>query len=269
MTDVDRPRSMTVARSPLKSVALPSEHGGWGLTAEPAILGLAVAPSVPALALAIVAFTAFLARTPLKVLLVDRHRGRSLERTGLARRVLAVEAFLATGLLVIATLTASAAFWWPMVVALPLVATELWFDMRSRSRRLVPELAGASGIAAIAAMSVLAAGHPSGEASAAWLVLVARAFTSIPHVRAQIQRRHGRTTPAGELLAADAAAIAVAAGAVLADPGATAGAVAVAGLVVVQRVTMHTDAPVKVIGVRQTILGLAVVTATAAGLRLA
>jgi hypothetical protein len=32
-------------RSRLRSVALPSEHGGWGLTLEPAVLGLLVAPS--------------------------------------------------------------------------------------------------------------------------------------------------------------------------------------------------------------------------------
>ena len=29
-------------RSPLRTVALPSEHGGWGLTLEPVLLGLLV-----------------------------------------------------------------------------------------------------------------------------------------------------------------------------------------------------------------------------------
>ena len=36
---------MRTARSPLRAVAVPSEHGGWGLTAEPVLLGLIVAPS--------------------------------------------------------------------------------------------------------------------------------------------------------------------------------------------------------------------------------
>ena len=36
-------------RSMLRSVAVPTEHGGWGLTAEPVVLGLAVAPSAAAL----------------------------------------------------------------------------------------------------------------------------------------------------------------------------------------------------------------------------
>jgi hypothetical protein len=77
------------ARSPLRAVALPTEHGGWGLTAEPALLGLLVSPSVAGVALGLGALVAFLARTPLRVVLVDRWRGRDLDRTRLARRVLA------------------------------------------------------------------------------------------------------------------------------------------------------------------------------------
>ena len=57
---------------------MPDEHGGWGLTAEPALLGLLVAPSWAGAALGIAAFLAFLVRTPLKLVLVDRWRGRWL-----------------------------------------------------------------------------------------------------------------------------------------------------------------------------------------------
>jgi hypothetical protein len=65
-------------------VALPSEHGGWSLTLEPVALGLLVAPSWPGLALGAAALVAFVARTPLKVVLVDRWRHRWLARTRLA-----------------------------------------------------------------------------------------------------------------------------------------------------------------------------------------
>ncbi len=68
-------------RSTLRSVAVPSEHGGWGLTLEPGLLGLLVAPGAAGVCLAVAAFVAFLARTPLKVVLVDRRRGRWLGRT--------------------------------------------------------------------------------------------------------------------------------------------------------------------------------------------
>ena len=58
-------------RSEFRSVALPSEHGGWGLTAEPALVGLIVAPSAAGACLAGAALTAFLVRTPLKVAAVE------------------------------------------------------------------------------------------------------------------------------------------------------------------------------------------------------
>jgi hypothetical protein len=47
-------------------VAIPSEHGGWGLTFEPVLLGLLVEPSWPGVAIGAAALTAFLVRTPLK-----------------------------------------------------------------------------------------------------------------------------------------------------------------------------------------------------------
>ena len=76
-------------RSALRSVALPTEHGGWGLTLESVVLGLAVRWSAPGAVLAVAAFLAFLARTPLKVVLVDLRRHRVLPRTRPARIVLA------------------------------------------------------------------------------------------------------------------------------------------------------------------------------------
>jgi len=138
---------------------IPSEHGGWGLTLEPVVLGLLVAPSVAGVAIGIAAFLAFLVRTPLKMLLVDRHRNRELERDRLARRVVAAEAVALAAMVVVAFTRADAEWVVPFVVALPLFAVELWFDARSRSRRLVPELCGAVGISAAAAAIALAGGE--------------------------------------------------------------------------------------------------------------
>lgn len=258
----------TAVRSPLRSVAVPTEHGGWGLTAEPVILGLAVAPSIAGACVGAAAFLAFLARTPLRIVLVDRHRNRDLDRTALARRVLLVEIAAIVTLVGTAAVTASGRFWWPAAIAAPLVAIELWFDTRSRSRRLVPELAGTYGICAVAAMILLAAGHPSTEAVAAWLILAGRATTAIPHVRAQIARLHHRPWSSRDLLVADATAFALAAAAAATDPAVAAGSVAVVGMVALQRITAAKPVPATVIGIRQSVLGLAVVAATAVGIHL-
>jgi hypothetical protein len=256
-------------RSPLRSVAVPSEHGGWGLTAEPVVLGLAVAPSIAGVCLGAAAILAFLARTPLRLVLVDRHRNRDLDRTALARRVLLIEVAAIVTLVATAAVTASGRFWWPAAIAAPLVATELWFDTRSRSRRLVPELAGTYGICSVAAMILLASGHPPSEATAAWLILAGRATTAIPHVRAQIARLHQRPWSSRDLIVADVAAVAVAATAVVIDPAVAAGALVVVGVVAIQRMAAATPVPAKVIGIRQTVLGLAVVAATTVGIHLA
>lgn len=256
-------------RSRLRSVAMPSEHGGWGLTGEPVLLGLAVAPSIAGLCIGVAAVLAFLARTPLRIVLVDRHRHRDLERTALARRVLAVEVAVIIVLAAIALWRAETMFWWPVLIAAPLVAIELVYDMRSRSRRLAPELAGTFGICSVAAMILLAGGRDTPEAIAVWLILAARATTAIPHVRALIARMRGRTPSSTGLLLADAAALALAVVAAVLAPATTAGAVAVAAVVVIQRVTATKPAPPKVVGIRQTILGLGVVVATVIGIHLA
>jgi len=256
-------------RAPLRTVALPTEHGGWGLSAEPGLLGLLLVPSVAGACLAVAAVLAFVARTPLRFVLVDRHRGRSLPRTALARKVLLAETVVLVALVATAVVTADGAFWWPAVVAAPLVGLELWFDTRSRSRRLLPELAGAVGVSAVAAMIVLAGGHGSAEATSAWLVLAARAITAIPHVRAQILRMHGRPVAASTLVAADACSVVAAAAAVLLEPSMLAGAIAVLVVIGFERLTDRSVAPPTVIGIRQMLLGLMVVVVTALGVHLA
>src|SRR5690606_22748321 len=155
-----RPVAPPQARPAWRAVALPDEHGGWGLSAEPALLGLLVAPSWAGGALAAGAVLAFLARTPLKLVLVDRWRGRWLPRTRLAARVAAAELALLAALGAAALALAGPAWLVPVAAAAPLVAVELWFDMRSRGRRLTPELCGAIGVSAVAAAVALAGGAP-------------------------------------------------------------------------------------------------------------
>jgi hypothetical protein len=259
-------RSGATQRGALRSVALPVEHGGWALTLEPAVLGLFVAASGAGWCLAAAALVAFVARTPLKVVLVDRWRKRSLGRTVVAARVAAIELLALAVLVTAAAVLAASAFWWPLVVAVPLVGVELWFDMRSRSRRLVPELAGAIGVCAVVAMIVLAAGAESRLALGLWLILAARVITSIPFVRGQIAVAHHRPVAAGGLVLADVSALVVGVVAVGLEPSLVLGAVAIAAVVVFQRVTARRPVPrVAVIGVRQLLAGIAVIAATAIG----
>ena len=251
-------------RSRLRAVALPSEHGGWSLTLEPVVLGLLVAWSWPGLALGAAAMLAFLARTPLKLALVDRWRGRWLPRSAMAARVALVELAALVLLLALAAHGADDWFWVPLLAAAPLVAIELWFDMRSRGRRLVPELAGTVGIGSVAAAIALAAGTEVATALGLWIVVAARAVAAIPYARTQVFRGRGRPhqrwhSDLAQAVAAVAAAVGWSVGAV---PLAAAIAIAlVAGFNI--GAVRAAPRPAKVVGVQQMVFGIAVVVVTA------
>jgi hypothetical protein len=253
-------------RAPWRSVAIPSEHGGWGLTLEPVLLGLLVAPSGAGMALGVAAFTAFLLRTPAKLIAVDVRRGRWLDRTRRARRVAIAETVLLVSSLAVAVALSGWSWLVPVLIAGPLIAIEFAFDIRSRGRRLIPELCGAIGISAAAASIVIAAGQGGGLAAGVWLVLAARAVGAIPFVRVQIVRLRRGRGPVWQSDIAQAVSLAVAAGAVLAEQRMLAGALGVAGLAGAQCVWVRRPPmPAKQIGLRQMGMGLALVVVTAAG----
>jgi hypothetical protein len=256
-----------VSDRPWRAVVLPTEHGGWGLTLEPVLLGLLLAPSWAGAAIGAAAFLAFLARTPAKLVAVDRRRGRWLDRTTRAAVVVGAELAVIGALAVFATVQSDRVWWVPVLVALPLVAVEWWFDIRSRGRRLVPEVAGAIGVAASVAAIVLADDSAAGRlAAGAWIVLAARSLGAIPFVRAQIARaRHGIVST-GQSDAFQVLSVVVASAAVVLDVSFVAGALGVLVLAALQaRWSRHDPPAIKVVGVRQMVLGIALVLVTAAG----
>lgn len=253
-----------------RSVALPNEHGGWGLTLEPVLLGLLVATSWPGLMIGVAAFVGFLARTPLRVVLVDRWRHRDLERTRMAARLLGAELAVIAALGVAALVVAGPTWLVPVAMAVPLVIVELAYDMRSRSRRLVPELCGSIGIAAVAPAIVLASGGAERSTIALalglWLVLSARALASIPFVRAQIVQLRRGVRATGLSDAMQVVALVVAAVAVALDRSLLAGAVAIAVIVALQLGwSRRPSPPARTLGFRQLGLGIALVVITAIG----
>lgn len=251
-------------------MAMPSEHGGWGLTLEPVLLGLLVAWSGAGVALGIAAFSAFLLRTPAKLVAIDVRRGRWLDRSRLALRIAIVE-LLVLGSAVASAVALTGWSWLaPLVIAGPLVAVELSFDIRSRGRRLLPELCGAVGIGASAAAIIIADGGAATLAIGCWLVLAARSLGAIPFVRSQIvQARRGvLDTRSSDL--AQVAAVGLATTAAVLDRAVLLGALGVAALAGLQLWWVRRAPPaVKVLGMRQMALGLSLVVVTALGVRVA
>jgi hypothetical protein len=253
-------------RARWRAVAMPSEHGGWGLTLEPVLLGLIVAWSGAGVALGIAAFAAFLVRTPLKLVAVDVRRGRWLARSRLALGIAIVELVVLGSAVTLAVAMAGWSWLVPVVVAGPLVAIELSFDIRSRGRRQLPELCGAVGITAVAASILLAAGRGSGLAVGIWLVLAARGLGAIPFVRVQIMRLRRGQGPVWPSDVAQVVSVAVATLAVIADRRLLPGLAGVVMLAGVQTIWVRrAPIPARQVGLRQMGMGLALVAVMAAG----
>jgi hypothetical protein len=253
-------------RSVWRGVVIPSEHGGWGLTLEPALLGLLVAPTLAGLAAAAAALLAFLARTPLKLVLVDRHRHRQLERTRAAARVAAVELVFFCVLVASVAVVADARVLVPIAVAVPLFAVELWFDARSRGRRLVPELCGAVGISGVVAVIVLLDGQSASLAAALWVLLAARAIASVTFARGQVLRLRAGASSTTTSDIAQLVGVATAIVAWLIDSQAAVGAVCVLAVIGAQLAWSRGPARrAKVVGFWQLGFGLAIVAGTAIG----
>ena len=213
------PASAPSGSVPWKAVLLPAEHGGWGLLAEPIVLGLVLAPSVGGSCLALAALAAFLARHPLRLVLMDRRKGARYPRTVLAERAALAFALAAAGLLAGAVALARAPFWAALAAAAPFAILALAGDVLGRGREAAAETAGAVALSASTAAIALAGGRPPAVAFAAAALLALRAITSVLYVRARI--RLDRGVPAGPGLAVGLHAAALAAAAGLARAGAT------------------------------------------------
>lgn len=251
------------ARSTIRAVAMPTEHGGWSLTLEPAILGLIVAWSWRGFALGVAGMIAFLVRTPLKIVLVDWWRKRWLHRTNVALQVAVVELTLLIVFVGLGTVGADQRLWIPVIFAVPLIGIELWFDMRSKSRRLLPELAGTVGIGALAATIALANGTSMKISLGLWAVIAARAVAAIPYVRTQILRRKGKIV---QLWHSDLAqVVSIVSVLVSLYAGLTVGiCVAIISFVAAFNLTAvrFPTPPTKVIGIQQMFIGIGVVVGT-------
>ena len=147
------PRSRNVR---WQTVALPTEHGGWGFISEPIVLGLLLALGWGGLALSIAAFAAFLLRQPLKIVLKDIRVGRSVPRTFAARRFVMVygSVIIVVGIVMLLVMPSCTSLV-PLGLFIPLIAVQLWHDAQNQGRNLIAEMAGALATGAFAASIVL------------------------------------------------------------------------------------------------------------------
>jgi hypothetical protein len=174
----------------LRSIALPVEHGGWGLLGEPLIVGLVLAPSWSGVGVSLFAAFAFLARHPLKLAIADRQAGRRTSRTLAAERFVLLYGSLSAIGVALAHTTFSL-WWWPLAAAAPLALLQLGYDARHHGRLLLPELAGALAISSVAAAVLRAGGGTNVTSIVVWTLLATKAVGAILYVRARLRCDRG------------------------------------------------------------------------------
>lgn len=252
----------------MRAVAIPSEHGGWGFTLEPVMLGLLVAPGWAGLGLGVAALMAFLVRHPLRLWITDLRRGRRYHRTVLAGRVAAGYGGLGLLGLALAIVGASGPFWWPLILAAPLAAFQMYYDARNMGRSLLPETSGAVAMGSVAAGIALAGGTAGGTAAGLWLVLAMRAGAALVYARAQVMRARGARVHIAPVFAAEGLAVAVLAAAAAWGLSPWLSALGMGLLLVYSAVTLaRPPVPARVVGWSQIAFGLLMVLLTAAGVR--
>lgn len=169
-----------------KAVALPAEHGSWGLVGEPVFLGLLVAFSPAALLVGLGSFAGFLAHRPLKIAYGDRRRGRRYPRTVLAERFAAAFASVAVGCFLGALALAGPALLVPLAAAVPLATVFLLYDLRP-GRTWQEELAAPAAFSSACAAMAAASGWTLPAAFALWGVLAARGVPTVLYVRERVR----------------------------------------------------------------------------------
>lgn len=173
-----------------KAVALPVEHGAWGLLAEPMVMGLCLVPSSAGFAIASAALAVFLARHPVKVVLADRSRRQRYPRTAAAERIALLYVLLALLGLVAAADAPRSAFT-ALMLGLPFGLAQLVYDLRHAGRSLAAEVLGALALACVAAAILISGGWPVAAALAAWTLLALKAVSSILYVRTRLRLDRG------------------------------------------------------------------------------
>jgi hypothetical protein len=259
----------TATRPRIASVVLPTDHGGWGFTLEPIILGLLVAASPSGWEISAAALAIFLARRPVKIFSTDLVRRRWLPRSTIALAASVIFILFGLAGAVGAFVTTQGPFLIPIVMAAPFALVALRADAHSKNRTLAAELSGSIAMGATVAAITVSSGWDLAPSLGLWLVLAARDVAAIVLVRGQVRRAKGKPADTRTIYIVQVASIAViaAAAAIGVVPWLAVGAIALVGAVAVVSLN-RPPIPAKTIGWTQMVLGLAVVLVTAIGVHL-
>lgn len=189
----------------IKTIALPAEHGGWGLVFEPIVLGMLLAPSIAGFYLALSAVGFFLARHPLTLVMLNRKR--ESPRMALAKRFAFLYLAIGAASFVAALIFTQQSFILPLLIAAPVAIVQVAHDWTGKRRVLLSELAGAIAISSLVSAIALGGGWSKPAAYAVWAIMIARAVPAILYVRAILARLHRQSASSLPMVSAHVLAL--------------------------------------------------------------
>lgn len=198
-------------RISFRSVAMPVEHGGWGLLLEPVVLALLVQPSAAGFSLAVSAVAAFLFRHPAKIAGFDWIRGKRYPRTRGAEIFAAGYGLVAVAAFAGAISLAGSSFAAPLLAVAPLFMLQFAYDVRNQSRNKIAEISGTVAAAALAPAVAMAGGMKFSLAAGLWLLILLRTFPSVMYIRTRLRLSRDASVSALPVLALHVVAVGVAA----------------------------------------------------------
>ncbi len=230
-----------------------------------------MAPSGAGVFLGLSVLGAFLLRTPLKLAVKDRMRGKRYARTADAERVAALYAALMGVSFVLALFTAQHAFLVAILPPLVLALAVIPYDLKNRSREHVPEIAGALALNGAVTPILLASGWGLPAALGVWAVLGLRTASSILYVRARLRLAREEAVSPAAALALHGLGLAVLAGAAAFGGGSWLAALGMAVLLARAALFLtggRAAAPAKVVGFQEMGFGVLFAALVALGYRL-
>ncbi|MDP3981094.1 MAG: YwiC-like family protein [Chlamydiota bacterium] len=171
----------------IKTIALPKEHGGWGLLLEPVIVALVLCPHGSAFLLAVSFICAFLMYYPLKIATEDTLKHQRTPRTMLAYQFSALYGFIALVGILYVFINSKSLFWIPLLISLPLFFYQFSAALNKEHRNLFPEISGAVALASVAPAILISGERSLIDAFLIWYLFMVRGFFSIVYVRNRLR----------------------------------------------------------------------------------
>src|ERR1044072_560847 len=188
------PKSQPAVR--LRPIALPSEHGGWGMLGAPILAAMLAAPAWPGVLLSIAGVFAFLTRQPLRLALGDARKGKRFPRTTWAFRFAVGYATLGAGALAIA-LSNGAGIWVPLAVGAIVGGIQFLHDLEGKGRALLPEVCGAAALSTLGVAASMAGGLTPSKSWILGAILAFQFVSAISYASARVRLARGAAANRG------------------------------------------------------------------------